>query len=1016
MPRRSVGVASGLAWSGVRHRPGGWLLLALGVALAVLLPVVAAGFRTEATVGAIRAAVDTLPVSQRAVLAVTSRDLRADALSSVDRSVRAGFSAADLTEIQQLVTFRPLSVGATDVTLGAADALAADVRLTSGRLPRTCRPSGCEVLAVTMPGRAGLTLPALTRGAGSLGLSITGTAELTDPRLVGVRLAPADLPLLLGDDPAALAELEALTLFGRNTAWLGTLNGTSIAAQGVPRFTSTLAGVADEVNVASGPLGVVWPVDPITAASTRAVASAERFTVLGAGAGALQLGFCLVVAAGMRRRQQLIGQLLTRRGASPGQVLLVATLQPLLAVAAGLAVGVGFGVFVVWVRSRSVVSDPGAAAWGAANDGWPMLLVLSLAAVGVSVAVARWPGEARRSTQLVLDVVGVAAVGAVVLVLVGASGGAAGPLASSVVVLVAVVTGLAAARLWRPLLGLLARPGRAGPVREVAWLGGRRRPLLCMVTAAFVAAACCSLVFAGAYRESLRQSAADQAASQVPLDVKVLPSAQVARPLDVVDPVALRAVAPDVSINPVVSSTVTAFAGTTSVTALPLTGIDPQALTALHEFAATTGSDLRPSELAARIAVAPPGQSAPPEIPAGAHRIGVRVEGMSDAITVTVWLGTSQGQEQGVLLTGAGPDLSAALPEGGTRTVRAIEIAESASHLMHRQHGIGEGNTDRELATGTLTLGGITLDSRAVDWPWTSWGSDQATVSGAGASSLTARYQIANDRVVLTPGFMPRTSLPALPVAVDPSTAARAGTARALGITVNGITVPARVVAVLPRMPGLGATFLLADRAAVTTLLERFAPGTAAVSQVWIAVPAGSLPAVRAALESSPATTATLVYRADLVRTIGSDPVATRSIALLTLAAAAALLLAMVSVATSVRADLAESAADHLALELDGMSARRLRQVLLARWLSVVGVGVLVGVAGGLVLAAVAVRILVDGPGGIPVVPPLRLLVATRQTAAVVGAAVLAGLLACGLATATAFREGLPQAPEMDLR
>ena len=47
-----------------------------------------------------------------------------------------------------------------------------------------------------------------------------------------------------------------------------------------------------------------------------------------------------------------------------------------------------------------------------------------------------------------------------------------------------------------------------------------------------------------------------------------------------------------------VSSTVTAFAGSSLASALPLTGIDPQALPGIHEFTATTGSRLSATELA----------------------------------------------------------------------------------------------------------------------------------------------------------------------------------------------------------------------------------------------------------------------------------------------------------------------------------------------------------------------------------------------------------------------------------
>jgi hypothetical protein len=494
-------------------------------------------------------------------------------------------------------------------------------------------------------------------------------------------------------------------------------------------------------------------------------------------------------------------------------------------------------------------------------------------------------------------------------------------------------------------------------------------------------------------------------------------------PLDVLDAPKLTSTAPGVAIHPVVSAPVTAFAGSSLATALPLTGIDPQLLTGVHEFAATTGSTMSPADLAAKLTVAQSPGGAAPELPAGTVEIGLQVTGMNPDITVSLWLSTPEGREQHLELTGSGPHLKARLSrpaqpadgQVGSFTVQAVEIAESASHLMHRQHAVGEGSTDRALASGDLTLATVSADGRPVDWSWASWGSDQAQLKSPGNRSLAIHYQLGDARVVLTPGFQPRSSLSPLPVAVDEDTAARAGPTWEFGITVNGLTVPVRIVAVLPRMPALDPTFLLADRSAVTALLDRSAPGTASVSQVWIAAPEASLAALRSALESSSAATATLSYRSEVAASINADPVATRSIQLLAIAGSIALLLAMVSVATAVRSDLEESATDHLALELDGWPTRQLRVVLLLRWLSVLAVGIPVGVAGGFGLAATAVRILVTGPGGTAVVPPLRLLLATPSTAVVVGAAVLGGLSACSLGSLTAFRERLPSSPELDL-
>ena len=344
----------GLAWASVRHRPGGWLLLALGVALATVLPVISAGLRAESSVAAVRSVIDGLPPAKRAVLAVTFRDVRGTALADVDHSVRAGFSSAGIADVNRVLTFRPLSAGALTFTLGGVDGLPSAVRLTSGRLPASCQPTSCEVVVVTVPGGA-KPADSYDRAAKQLGLVVTGTAELIDQRPTGTGLIAADTPLLLAADPTGLADLESLSLFGRNTAWYGTLDGRSIAAVGAARFTRVLADISESVNATSGPLTINWPSDAVIAASDRATAGADQLAVLGAGSGSLLLGFGIVVAAGMRRRQQLVGRLLTRRGASTPQILITTAIQPLFAVIVGVLAGAAAG------RGRGRLARPGAA-------------------------------------------------------------------------------------------------------------------------------------------------------------------------------------------------------------------------------------------------------------------------------------------------------------------------------------------------------------------------------------------------------------------------------------------------------------------------------------------------------------------------------------------------------------------------------------------------------------------------------------------------------------------------------
>ena len=219
-----------------------------------------------------------------------------------------------MTSVARALVFKPISIASTVVSLAALDQIDSRVRLTSGRLPSVCIPARCEVVSVQLPG-VRTTFDGAVRAERELGIVVTGTAELTDHRLVGVGLIGANRPLLLGGAPERIADLATLQLFGRTLGWFGTLDGQTIAATGVDQYSAALSALVYEVNLAGdGPLSITWPAEAVAAAEARAAASADRFAVLGAGAGALQLGLCLVVAAWLRRRQQLVGVLLVRRG------------------------------------------------------------------------------------------------------------------------------------------------------------------------------------------------------------------------------------------------------------------------------------------------------------------------------------------------------------------------------------------------------------------------------------------------------------------------------------------------------------------------------------------------------------------------------------------------------------------------------------------------------------------------------------------------------------------------------
>ena len=1009
----------GLAWAGVRHRPGPWLLLALGLALAAVMPLAAAGLQERAAVGAVTQAVAAVPEPARGVLAVTTRDLRGPDLAPVSDQVQQGLERAGLPTPTRALAFRSLSLQGTDTTIAALDRLPDDVSLTSGRLPTTCAPRACEVLAVSSSGPADPSLDALTGPARTLGLVVTGTATLHESRLVGLGLVAPGQPLLLGSDPAAMADLESLTVYGRNLAWFAPLDARVVAAQGPTAFNAALDAVAADANLVAGPLNVVWPHDVVLDAAARAQGSSGRFAVLGVGAGALQLGFCLVLAAARRPAQRQHGTLLGRRGARPRQVLGIATLQAGLAVLVGLVVGTAVGLGVTVALARGVVPDPLDGASQALSTTWPVVLGLGVAALVGSVLLAAGPVVRPTTLRAVLGAVVALAAGLATLALVRPTADPGAPLPVAALVALTLAAGLLGALLWSPVVAALGRSGArpAAPLRRITLLTGRR-PLLPSVTAGFLAAALATAFLAGSWSASTQRSAQDQAASLVPLDARVSPSTQVQLPSTVIDASRLTGLGTGVVVAPVTSTVVSAFAGASGALALPLTGIDPGTLPLVHRWSAVTGSDRTAADVAAQLRTDTPPVVAP-QVPAGARRLVVDVRGLDADVTLGVWVAGPDGQERQLRLRQRGDQAYADLDAGPALDVRALEIGESADHITHRQHGIGEGSTDRQLPSGTLRFGAVHADGAVLPWSWSGWGSDSVTVgpddSTAAGTTLKARYQIRDARAVVVPAWVPPDLRPVLPVAVDAATAARAGARGTFGITVNQTTQPVRVVAVLPRMPTLPSRFVLADRSAVAALVDRNAPGTAPVLQVWVAAPGTSASAVRAELTTS-ASAATVAYRDDLAAGFARDPVTTGFVTLLAAAGFVASLLGLVAVVGGVRGDRELAAADLFALEVDGVGPGALRRVLLARAALVLLVGLPVGLLAGAGLAVAAARLLATGPDGRPLTPPLHVVLASAPTAVVLVGVVVGTVLAAALTAARSLREPVLAAPELELR
>ena len=224
--------------------------------------------------------------------------------------------------------------------------------------------------------------------------------------------------------------------------------------------------------------------------------------------------------------------------------------------------------------------------------------------------------------------------------------------------------GLVAARIWLPAARLAERViPRRSVAGRIALLGAVRRPLRAVATTAFLTAAVASVVFAGAYRSTLLQGSADQAAYAVPLDATLRSSASVPTPLALTSPAQMAALAPGIHAYGVVRSSGIVRTGVGDSVGLPVLGVDPGSLEQVRRWARTTGSGRSPASVAKTLQ--PTGSLATtPVLPAGTKVVSLAVSGQLADTEVDLWLSTSAGNETAVSLkrNTAGDTLSGRSP------------------------------------------------------------------------------------------------------------------------------------------------------------------------------------------------------------------------------------------------------------------------------------------------------------------------------------------------------------------
>jgi hypothetical protein len=987
-PLRLVGARLG-------RRSAPVVLVVLGIAAGAS---VVLGGRAGALVAQDRAvaqAVERIPDGQRSVRAVWFGvpGQGDEPQPALERRARRALARADVGSATSLVLFRESTLGGTFAGLGGVDDLGRWVTLRSGRLPRTCSPSRCEVVRLRGQGR----LPRLD----GLKLVEVGEAMLDNRMLFGDFLAPTDNalaeaavspslaraagyhrppppPLFLAEGVTALAESPSLDRVYRSYAWVTPLAPGRPRLWEVDDLAAAVTGARSELQAVSSSFDLVAPVEELREAQATSRAAGRRLGIVGGEAAALLFAFALLAAMTLRPDLLAARRRLAWYGARGWQLALVTVAESAALALAGTAIGLAVGLLggaVVAQRAGAPVADVLARS---VLSGEGLALAAVVAAAATAVLVGAVSVRAARTRFGLLDAAALAAAALVVLEVTRGDG--EGDLPLLLPALVTFAAAVLVARLLRPALRLVERLARGRSLGlRIASLTLARNPGYAVTATAFLVVSFGLALFAESYRSTLARGERDQAANLVPLDYVVREDLRRLIPVQDAVPLARFGRLQGVEVAPVLRLTggVGRLEGESGITLL---GIEPGELAHLNGW---RDSEVPASRqvLATRIAATP-------------ARNGPRLGGTLRARTT------------------GGPVRLFAEIEGPTGRFSHVGLGDPlpAEARRGRLAGISI-EPDTRLQERGADAGQALQGSVRIELPDVPGGiSDWVGVGGARIDGSTVRYTLTN---TVATGIRPRQPTEPLPVLATPRLAAAADDGGLLPLQIAGERLTVRVVGTVRRFPGIDGQAVVGDGEALSAAVNLARPGAGRVNEVWLRLRDPDAAAVvDRALAAKPFDVLAVQSRRALEADARRDPIAHGTLIALAVAAIVALGLALAGILLTVLGDLRDESGELLDLEAQGASPSLLRRIVRLRALTVAAAGLVAGALAGLALAAVVTDLVGLTARATSPEPPLVLDV---DAAVVAAAVVLYSLAAAALilvATRRAFAAPAPARAE----
>lgn len=849
-----------------------------------------------------------LPAGEQNVTVNSSQVISSSAqYAAITKYLQKNLAGISSSPITPELIYRELSdVHGVRFYFGVVDDLAADIHLTSGRLPRSCTSTICEVVQI------GGDRKIAPRPA-AFGLTIVGYAKSQGGQIfAGTMGPPAGSALLLGDGIADGTALPEFANRSGSNGWVQTIDIRRINQLGSEAFTTQVVAFEDQLSIDYPNLILTWPQDAIGSAGEQAVSVAEKLTLLTFAVVTLLLAFLALVTIRQRKDHAQFRVALSRIGTPKRSIALALYGES----AAPVLLGVVIATLASLLIPRALAAFNFQSGIADLYEGWLRHLLIAGAAISLIVGLTVAKESGWRRTEIAT--------------------------ALSTAVLFGIY--LQQSRVSDNRYFLIPLLYALGPVllgylalrlTVLLWRKRRRQVFILLKefftlwqgVAAMLALTAVLAMLSLGYSSGLSQQVTLQAKNQVPLDISVTTGANLTRPLDRASVNDYSQLVAGSQAYPVLRTGTSirgqsSTADTLSLIGLPGTavGLADPALATISRSKLFDGSTL-PAGLALQ----------------GTRKISVTLSGIPPEIDLLAWFSTPRRTHLSASFAGQTDtrtlSLSGVVPAGSSLV--AFELRESSNYLSRRLHAIGEGDYSVPELKGVGGITQILFDSTPQNLTTPAWSFEKFPFAFDGQSLY----------------LQPQLQLGTPTVITDPITASLAvhGVLTLLG---SGNTyMQVRVGAVATTFPSAGDRFVIMGLGAMQSEIAKSDLGAIDPIEIWIKTTSPDLYLQK--LADSSYAGLTVKSQLQLERAANADPNNVGLLASYRVALTLALLISLL-IALGVLPLLYTEGAGVLAeLEIVGIGPANLRRAVRFTWRAATLIGLGVGTLLGLVIAKV---------------------------------------------------------------